>query len=207
MKFSIVMASYLGEYAGASRQREEKIVRAVNSCLAQTFEDWELIIVADGCQKTLDIISDTFDDPRIVTYKIHRGALFSGGPRNKGIEEARGEYVTYLDTDDIFGKKHLATIAEYLNGYDWVWYNDIRFNPRLRIWYENECDIHVVSKHGTSNITHRKDLSARWEFRGYAHDHYFVNNLLKSPNFKKIESPEYYVCHVPGTRSSGGYDL
>lgn len=54
--FSIVMPSYLGDYnssAGPSAtNRVEKFIRAVDSVLAQTFGSWELLIVADGCEKT-----------------------------------------------------------------------------------------------------------------------------------------------------------
>jgi len=206
MKFTIVMPSYLGAYPSASHDREKKILRAVYSVIGQTFEDWELNIVADGCQQTVDICKD-IPDPRVRVFQIKRGALFSGAPRNKGIEEAKGEYIVYLDIDDVYGKNHLAIINQGLNGEDWVWYNDIRYNPRLKIWYENECDIRTVGRHGTSNICHRKDLDVQWEFKGYAHDFYFVQKLLEHKNFKKTESPEYYVCHVPGTQSSGGYDL
>ena len=207
MKFTIVMASYLGEYAGASKQRDQKILRAVQSCLQQTFTDFELLIIADGCHKTVDIINDSVDDDRVRVIKISRGALFSGAPRNKGIEEAQGEYIIYLDIDDIYGKNHLSIVNTGLQLYDWVWYNDIRYNPRLKIWYENNCDIRVVGRHGTSNVCHRTALDTRWEFKGYAHDHYFVQNLLKNSNHAKIQSPEYYVCHVPGTVTTGGYDL
>ena len=206
MKYSIVMASYLGAYPSASHNRDQKIIRAVNSVINQTFTDFELNIVADGCQATVDICKQ-FTDSRINVFLIPKGALFSGAPRNKGIEEARGEYIVYLDIDDVYGKNHLAIIDRNINGDDWVWYNDIRYNPRLKIWYENECEIRTVGRHGTSNICHRTALEVKWEFKGYAHDHYFVQRLLDHKNFKKIESPEYYVCHIPGTQSSGGYDL
>jgi len=202
MKFSVIIASYLGSYPSASHQRDEKIIRAINSVLAQTFSDYEIIVVADGCQKTMEIVKDM----PVRSFFIQRTALFTGGPRNKGIDEAKGEYVVYLDNDDIYGRNHLQIIADQLEDYDWVWYNDIRYNPRLKIWYDNDCDIKQVGRHGTSNICHRSSLKTRWEFKGYAHDHYFIQRLLDNPNYKRISPPEYYVCHIPGTQASGGYD-
>jgi glycosyltransferase involved in cell wall biosynthesis len=203
VKFSIVIASYLGNYPSASHGREQKIVRAINSVLGQTFTDFEIIVVADGCQKTIDIVKDL----PVRSFLIPRGSLFGGAPRNKGIDEAEGDYIVYLDIDDIYGRNHLQIIADNLESYDWVWYNDIRYSPRLKIWHENECDIVQVGRHGTSNVCHKASLSTRWEFKGYAHDHYFVQKLRENTNFKKIATPEYYVCHIPGTQSSGGYDL
>ena len=69
MKFSVIMASTLAEYGGAASRRDEKIVRAIDSVIAQTFTDWELIVVADGCMKTMAIVA-RYDDPRIKAMKI-----------------------------------------------------------------------------------------------------------------------------------------
>ena len=208
MKFSIVIPSYLGPYAGSAKDRDRKLIRAVNSCLAQSFTDFEVLVIADGCEKTVTLLSD-IDDPRLGIYKIQRHKLWSGYPRNTGIEQAKGEFITYLDIDDIIGEHHLEIINNRLNGFDWVWYNDLRYDPRNEIWFEQQCNIKQVGLHGTSNITHKTSLQVRWDENGrYAHDYYyFVQKLLKFTNFTKIQTPEYYVCHVPGTVTSGGYDL
>ncbi len=197
MKFSIITASYLGDYRNAAKNREQKIIRAVNSVLHQTFQDFEMIVVADGCQSTVEIIKQ-INDPRIRTFLINRSKIFSGAPRNKGIEEAEGEYIIYLDIDDIYGTCHLQNISDQLNGWDWVWFNDVRYNPKKNEWYENPCDINVISRHGTSNICHRRSMNVRWIAEGYAHDYYFIQSLKYDKNFTKINGGDYYVCHIPG---------
>lgn len=198
MKFSIIIPSFLGAYAGASHNREEKICRAISSAQHQTFTDFEIIVVADGCERTMEIVKDA---DKVRSFLIPRGKLFSGAPRNKGIEEAKGEYIIYLDIDDIYGENHLQIISEQLNGYDWVWYDDIRYVPLKDEWQVRHCDILQMSRHGTSNVCHKK-LGAKWDAKGYAHDFYFVQGLLKYKNHARINTPEYYVCHIPGN-----YDL
>ena len=44
---SVIMPSYLGAYKNAAKDRDRKIVRAINSVVRQTYKDWELIIIAD----------------------------------------------------------------------------------------------------------------------------------------------------------------
>ncbi len=186
MRFSIVIASFLGDYRNAAKGRDKKIIRAVNSVLNQTFEDFEVIVVADGCEKTVKIMSQ-YDDPRIRTFAIPKGRMWSGDPRNKGIDEARGEFIAYLDIDDMFGDNHLSSLNEKLGTYDWVWFDDIRYDPRSKKWYQNPCNINQIGSHGTSNICHRKGR-ARWDHDGYAHDYYFVLHLKENRNFAKVDA-------------------
>ena len=99
MRFSIVIASLLAPYPGAAHNREEKLLRAVASAQQQTFKDFEIIVVADGCQRTMELVKDAVG---VRSFLIARGRLFAGGPRNKGIDEAKGDYIVYLDIDIFF---------------------------------------------------------------------------------------------------------
>ena len=112
---SIVMASYLGAYKNAASNRPEKLKRAIASVLRQSYQDWELIVVSDGCDETSKIVAGVQDD-RISCYQIPKQKMWSGVPRNIGIEKAKGEYIVYLDNDDIFGPSHLKNIAAGIDG-------------------------------------------------------------------------------------------
>ena len=208
MKFSIILPSYLGEYRTAATDRERKLLRAVYSVLNQTYQDFEVIVIADGCEKTVEIMKQMTDN-KVSTYLIPKSKLWSGEPRNAGIEVAKGDYIVYLDSDDQFGENHLQNIANGLNGFDWVWFNDIRYHPKSNNWYINPCDIRMIGKHGTSNICHKRSLPYRWDHVGYAHDYYFIKHMKQKTNFAKIEGGEYYVMHLPGgsQNDNKSYDL
>lgn len=206
MKFSVVIPSFLGDYRTAAKDRDKKILRAVNSVITQSFQDFEIIVIADGCKKTVKIMEKVTDE-RVSTYLIEKGQLWAGTPRNIGINQAKGDYIIYLDIDDMFGGNHLRNISEGLNGFDWVWFDDIRFNPKSGEWYLNDCNIIRAGSCGTSNICHKRSLPYRWDHSGYAHDYYFIKHLKQNNNYKKIEGGEYYVCHVPSSNIGKGYDL
>lgn len=196
MRFSCIVPSFLGSYAGAASRRDEKIVRAVQSVLDQTFTDFEIQVVSDGCQKTVDIMKQ-FTDERIHVTMIDKAPIWDGKPRNKGIEKAQGKFIIYLDIDDCWGEDHLKIIDEQLKDYDWVFYNDLIYLEGQ--WIERNCDVKRIGQNGTSNICHKKSLGAVWGHRGYAHDHYFTQSLImKSRNYAKITTPQYFVMHLPG---------
>jgi len=58
MRFNIVISSYLRDYPTAAKGREEKIVRSIGSVFAQSFADYEIIVVADGCDRTVEMMKD-----------------------------------------------------------------------------------------------------------------------------------------------------
>lgn len=79
--------------------RADLLPRAVESVLAQTYTDYEVIIVDDcSSDNTQDVVAG-FDDPRIRSFRHERNRGASAA-RNTGILNAKGEYVAFLDDDD-----------------------------------------------------------------------------------------------------------
>lgn len=90
---SIIMPSY-----NASRF----IAESIKSVLAQTYQDWELLVVDDGSSdNSVDIINSYMSgDKRIKLFQGgHHGAAEA---RNIGIRQAEGRYVAFLDSDDVW---------------------------------------------------------------------------------------------------------
>lgn len=194
---SVVMASYLGHYKNAAKDRDKKIIRAIYSVLAQTYEDWELLVVADGCMLTKSIVSHFFDS-RIKLIFIDKQTTWSGNVRNTGLQKATGDYACYLDVDDLFSPQHLQILSTATEtGKDWYWFDDYVWAGSEFIW--RKCSVDKLGKCGTSNVLHKPSL-AQWKPNGnYAHDWVFIKALQKaSKNYSYIGAGQYCVCHIPG---------
>lgn len=80
--------------------KEKQIKRAIESVFQQEFTDWELIVINDGSTDKSPEIVASIDDNRVrLINQSNKGVSTA---RNRGMEEAKGEYVTFLDADDCF---------------------------------------------------------------------------------------------------------
>jgi len=186
------MASLLSDYPGSATGKDKKLVRAVESVLKQTYENFELLVVADGCDLTEFVIKRNFTDKRIRVIRVPRKELWSNTPRNTGIALAKGKYIIYIDNDDKWGPNHLRIISDQMNNENWLYFNDWRWDGKEFI--ERQIDVALYGRCGTSNICHAARLKLKWERAGYGHDYLFIQQLRKFEG-KKISTPEYYVCH------------
>lgn len=88
-----------------SYNRADKILPAVESVLNQTYTDLELIIVDDGSGDNTKEVIESINDSRIrYVYQENAGACAA---RNNGINQAKGEYIAFHDSDDIWHKDKL----------------------------------------------------------------------------------------------------
>jgi glycosyltransferase involved in cell wall biosynthesis len=101
--FSVIIPVY---------NRTELLKRAVASVLCQDFADFEVLVVDDGSADDIKGIVAGFADVRIRYFRqVNRGA---SAARNAGIDRARGDYVAFLDSDDVYLAHHLATMNAML---------------------------------------------------------------------------------------------
>ena len=92
-------------------QAEKFLKASVESVLAQTFSDWELLLVDDGCRDGSPALCDAFAqrDDRVRVIHKRKNAGVSAA-RNSGLDMAKGDYIAFLDSDDAFEPKTLETL-------------------------------------------------------------------------------------------------
>lgn len=127
-KVSVVMAVYNGE---------DFLAEAVQSILLQTLTDFEFVIIDDGSQDHSREIIRAFTDPRIrlLCNEVNRGLAVS---LNRGIAEARGEFIARMDHDDISLPHRLERQTLFLNEHPTVglcgaWLETFG-GPRRHVW-------------------------------------------------------------------------
>ena len=93
---------------------EKYITRCVSSLLAQTYDDLELLLVDDGSKDRSGKICDSLaeKDERIRVFHKENGGLSDA--RNYGLERIKGEYVTFVDSDDYVGPDYLRILYEMI---------------------------------------------------------------------------------------------
>ncbi|MBI5963252.1 MAG: glycosyltransferase family 2 protein [Chloroflexi bacterium] len=93
--------------------RAELIGEALNSIFAQTYQNFEVIIVDDGSTDDTARVLKPLAEAGAIRY-IHQENLGVSAARNRGITEARGEYMAFLDSDDLFEPEKLELQVEYM---------------------------------------------------------------------------------------------
>lgn len=83
---------------------------SIGSVLDQTFRDFELLVIGDGCTDDSEQVVSAIDDPRVRWINIPRYGHQSG-PNNEGIRVARGELIAYLGHDDLWLPHHLEVLV------------------------------------------------------------------------------------------------
>lgn len=87
---------------------EKYLSKCIDSVLAQTFSDWELLLIDDGSPDRSGEICDEYaaKDSRIRVFHKQNGGVSSA--RNLGLDKAKGEYVTFVDSDDFLDSSYLT---------------------------------------------------------------------------------------------------
>lgn len=108
MKFSVIVPIY---------NCEKYLVDCLNSVLTQSFADWECICVDDGSTDRSGAIADEYAQKNKRFRVVHKPNGGEGSARNAGLDVCRGEYVYYLDSDDVLNNKTLEICAKGIELY------------------------------------------------------------------------------------------
>lgn len=141
--------------------KAQSITHTLDSVLAQTYTDYEVVIVNDGSTDGSDKVVEDYVKSAITNHKLQIRLIHqpNGGvcsARNRGIREAKGEYVALLDADDLWDKGYLAEQVKMIHDF-----------PEAAMWGINFAEVTDGNKLVRKLATGHPD-----GYRGYV-EHYF----------------------------------
>lgn len=168
---SIIMPTY--------KRGKSLLKRAVDSVLSQTYNNIELVVIDDNGGEALksyhqevEAFIRSYQDKRI-TYLWNRKNKGVSKSRNRGIEVARGTYITFLDDDDCYLPEKIEKQLEYMVAHqlqvcfsDLIYHNekekivDVRTHERLKKWDQQTLLSYHLTRHitGTPTFMYQKKV-------------------------------------------------
>jgi glycosyltransferase involved in cell wall biosynthesis len=181
-KVSVVIPTY---------NRAGKVQKAIESALAQTFSDLEVIVVDDGsADDTGKILGETFGSQIRYFAQANQGA---SAARNKGIAEARGEWVAFLDSDDQWE----------LDKLEWQFKALERFGPQCGGCY---TDVRVVNHPETRTFFQLAEESY-WHQGEMGVSTEALKLLVRPGGAGMVICLSSYMGRADVIRTSGGFSL
>lgn len=189
---------------------EKYIERCIDSVLTQTFKDFELILINDGSKDhSLKIMNNYKKDARVII--IDQENQGPAKTRNRGIKEAKGKYIMFIDSDDYIDEDYIENYYDTLKeddydlvigGYQKINGNEIEFKRQL---IEGEFSKYMVT--GPVSKLYKKSFLTKNKITFLdttaSEDVYF--NLLaysKNPKIKIIDNIGYYYIYNPTSLSN-----
>lgn len=97
--------------------QNDLVCRALESVVGQTYRQLDIIVVDDGSDEPIESLLDGFEDDRIHFFRKENGGAASA--RNLGIREAKGDYIAFLDGDDLFLPNRIERLVSFLSEREW----------------------------------------------------------------------------------------
>lgn len=88
---------------------------SIGSVLRQTFRDFELLVVGDGCTDDSERVVGAIGDPRVRWINLPQNTGHQSAPNNEGLRQAQGDLIAYLGHDDLWLPGHLAAHVQALD--------------------------------------------------------------------------------------------
>lgn len=191
---------------------EEKYIKgAIESVLAQTYKNFELILVSDGSTDRSEEIVDSFNDERIKrVYCKENGGLSRA--RNIGYEYASGDYIVNFDADDLLMPEKLEKQVAYMEthtdilvvsgGYYYMDQNGVVEKEPIIPKYTDSLDLRAIELF-ENRITNagaslcRSEIFKHYDIRNdesmfWCEDYHLWHQIFKIGNIEMMPEPFFY---------------
>jgi glycosyltransferase involved in cell wall biosynthesis len=137
---------------------------SIGSVLRQTFTDFELLVVGDGCTDDSEAVVRRVGDPRVKWINLPTNTGHQSEPNNEGLRQARGQYIAYLGHDDLWLPHHLSCLVSALEqGADLAYGMSLRLLPKPNGYNRGPDPIYEKYQPGMwippTSVVHRRSVT------------------------------------------------
>ena len=185
------------------------IERLMHSLSNQIFKDFEIIFIDDSSSDdTVNTIRETLEDKNI-RYQLHinesnRGPGYS---RNRGLENARGDYIVFIDSDDAVREDHLSTLYNNIKDYDSVFIKGLKVDEDGKLFdfkvdrFDSIIDLsrknsNVIKAVDIINLELLMEIPFSFVFLLYKKDKLLENNIRFNEEFRYAEDTEFAIRYL-----------
>jgi len=194
--------------------RPKRTIRAIECIANQTINDWEALVIGDGCSIIKDFIkSGYFNDLRAYCRNKGNDLYIANNPKNKGghgyaitnsnIEQAEGKYFVFYANDDLILPNHFENYLSEIEGteFDFVYFNSLVVpnnqirNAQLQYGHIGHSELIVKTEFLRQMPKHSAE---------YGHDWNLILNMeLLGKSKKSNNPPTYHVMSLPDKIEKG----
>lgn len=145
---------------------------SIGSVLAQTFTDFELLVVGDACTDDSEQVVAKITDPRVRWINLSENSGIQSGPNNEGLKQARGEFIAYIGHDDLWFPHHLETLITVIEEGADLAYGIVELvdpDQKVQAWPRRLKEYEPGQWIPPSGVLHRKSVTEQigsWKFPG-----------------------------------------
>lgn len=125
-KITVIIATY---------NKKSTLGFAIDSVLWQSFQDFECWVIGDACTDGSGDLVKSYKDPRVHWHNLAQNSGYQSAPNNEGLRRAQGDYIAYLNHDDIWLPNHLQIL------YDRITAEEADFVYSIMEWIKAESKV------------------------------------------------------------------
>ncbi len=199
MFFSVIIPVY---------QRVDLLDRALKSVYYQSFQDFECLVVVDGCKDNYHLLKTKYPLVTWIYSFPNKGVAFS---RNLGAQLSQGRYLVFLDSDDEWLSKKLEKQYNYLEQHKVSWLHTNEF------WFKKGQFMNQGKRHDKNFVTFERSLetclispSTVCLERNFFLNHLFDEDLKACEDYelwlRMFLKEKPYFIHEPLVKKHGGHE-
>lgn len=200
IKLSVIVPTY---------NSSNTIKRLIHSLSNQIFKEFELIFIDDNSSdNTVDVIVNTLENSNIaynlIVNETNKGPGYS---RNRGLEKASGDYIVFIDSDDIVREDHLSTFYDNIKGHDCVFLKGLkvddegnlfdfkvdRFDPIIELSIRNN---HIIKATDIINLEMLMEIPFSFVLMLYKKEIILNNDIRFNEEFNYGEDTEFAIRYL-----------